>query len=163
MQMNRSPHPLAGLRSAVVAACVAVVVAVGGGLATPASAAPAAGGAPAASSASQMSLRPTSTCPQDAVDQLSKAIRFIQGQTWADRPGTTSVNITPDLIACQVTLNVGHLSKHEETALEAGAGPRLSIVHRRDYAKPSRILLILWVVFGGSGLIWLWRRYLRQA
>jgi len=162
--MNRSPHPLAGLRSAVVAAGVAAVVAVGGGLATPASAAPAGGGAPAASSASQtMSLRPTSTCPQDAVDQLSKAIRFIQGQTWADRPGTTSVNISPDLIACQVTLNVGHLSKHEAAALEAGAGPRLSIVHRRDYAKPSRILLILWVIFGGSGLIWLWRRYLRQA
>jgi len=163
MPMNRSPHALAGLRSAVAAAGVAVVLAVGGGPATAASAAPAAGGAPAASSASQMSLRPTSTCPQDAVDQLSKAIRFIQGQTWADRPGTTSVNISPDLITCQVTLNVGHLSKHEEAALEAGAGPRLSIVHRRDYAKPSRILLILWVVFGGSGLIWLWRRYLRQA
>jgi hypothetical protein len=163
MQMSRSPHAPAGLRSAVVAACVAVVLAVGGGLATPASAAPAAGGAPAASSASQMSLRPTSTCPQDAVDQLSKAIQFIQSQTWADRPGTTSVNITPDLIACQVTLNIGHLTKHEEAALQAGAGPRLSIVHRRDYAKPSRILLILWIVFGGSGLVWLWRRYLRQA
>jgi hypothetical protein len=140
-----------------VAACIAVVLAVGSGAATPASAA-----APEMS-APEMSLRPTSTCPQPAVDEINKAIHFIQGETWADRPGATPVNIVPDLIACQVTLNVGHLSKHEESALEAGAGPRLSIVQRHDWAKPSRVLLILWIVFGGSGLIWLWRRYLRQA
>jgi hypothetical protein len=130
MHAYRSLHVL-------VAACIAVVLAVGSGAATPASAA--------------------------ALDEINKAIHFIQGETWADRPGATPVNIVPDLIACQVTLNVGHLSKHEESALEAGAGPRLSIVQRHDWAKPSRVLLILWIVFGGSGLIWLWRRYLRQA
>jgi hypothetical protein len=140
-----------------------MVLAVGTGLATPASAVPAAGAPPAASASPHVSLHPTSTCPQSAVDELDKAIAFVQGQTWADKPGSTSLNIGTDLIACQVTLNVGHLSKHEEAALEAGAGPRLAIVHRRDFAKPSHILLILWIVFGGSGLIWLYRHYLRQA
>ena len=151
------------MRRIIVAACAALVLAVGSGVVTPASAVPAAGGAPAASSASELSLRPTSTCPQSAVNQLNQAITFVRGQTWADKPESTPLNIVPDLIACQVTLNVGHLSKHEKAALEAGAGPRFAIVQRSDWAKPSRMLLILWIVFGGSGLVWLYRRYFRSA
>ncbi|HVW32307.1 MAG TPA: hypothetical protein VHL53_07195 [Acidimicrobiia bacterium] len=107
------------------------------------------------------SLQPTTTCPPPAVDQLQRAIDFVQGRTWADKPGNTPLNLSPDLIACTVTLNVGPLSKTEEAALQAGAGPRLAIVHHRDFAKPSRVLLILWVVFGGSGLVWMFRRYAR--
>jgi len=165
MRMHPSRHlsAAAALRRAVLVASAALALAVGSGLATPVSATPAAGAPPAESASSHVTLHPTSTCPQAAVDDMSKAIAFVQGQTWADKPGTTSLNIGTDLIACQVTLNVGHLSKHEEAALEAGAGPRLSIVHRKDFAKPSHVLLILWIVFGGSGLIWLWRRYLTQA
>jgi hypothetical protein len=151
------------LRTAVGAACATLLLAVGGGLLTPASAAPAAGGSSAASSAARISLQPTSTCPQDAVNQLDQAITFVQGQTWADKPGSTPLNIVPDLIACQVTLKVGHLSHHEQAALEAGAGPRLAIVHPRDFAKPSKVLLILWIVFGGAGLVWLYRRYFTAA
>jgi hypothetical protein len=140
-----------------------MVLAVGSGLVTPASAAPAAGGPAAASAAARIPLQPTSTCPQDAVNELNQAITFVQGQTWADKPGSTPLNLVPDLIACQVTLKVGHLSKHEQAALEAGAGPRLAIVHPQDFAKPSKVLLILWIIFGGAGLVWLYRRYFTAA
>jgi hypothetical protein len=53
-----------------------------------------------------------------------------------------------------VVLHVGNLSAAEEAALQAGAGSGLAIEYRRDWARPSRQLLILWIVFGGSGVIW---------
>ena len=111
----------------------------------------------AATAASQ--LEPTATCPADAVAELSQTIDFVRGQTWTDQPQKMALNISPDLNACRVVLNIGKLSPAEEAALQAGGGSRLAIEHRRDFAHPSRILLILWVVFGGSGLIWMWRRY----
>lgn len=109
-----------------------------------------------------VALQPTATCPQSGVDEIQQAIEFVQGKTWAEKPGGVPLNISPDLTACKVTLNVGKLSKAEEAALIAGAGSRLAVVHRRDWARPSHLLLILWIVFGGSGLIWMFRRYARQ-
>jgi hypothetical protein len=104
-------------------------------------------------------LEPTATCPADAVAELNRAIDFVRAQTWADEPGTMPLNISPDLNACRVVLNVGQLSAPEEAALYEGAGSRLAIEYRRDWARPSRVLLILWVVFGGSGLVWMFRRF----
>lgn len=112
-----------------------------------------------ASSSAGMRLQPTSSCPQDAVDEMNRAIDFVRGRTWAETPGDAPLTIAPDLTTCEVVLHIGHLSKTEEAALEAGAGPRLAVEYRKDWARPSRILLILWVVFGGSGLIWIYRRY----
>jgi len=68
----------------------------------------------------------------------------------------------PDLNACRVVLNIGQLSAREEAALQAGAGSRLAIEYRRDWARPSRVPLILWVVFGGAGLVWTFHRYARR-
>ena len=112
--------------------------------------------------ASAMTLEPTATCPRDAVDELSRTIEFVRGQTWTDRPGSNPLTLRPDLNACRVVLNVGHLSDQEEAALQAGAGPRLSIEYRRDWARPSRLITVLWVVFGGSGVVWVYRRYARS-
>jgi hypothetical protein len=106
-----------------------------------------------------MQLKPTATCPQDALVELNKTIEFVRGQTWADQPGSNPLAIAPDLNACRVVLHVGHLSEEEEAALQAGAGSGLAIEYRRDWARPSRLLLILWIVFGGSGVIWVYLRY----
>lgn len=107
-------------------------------------------------------LEPTATCPQEALDELNTAIEFVRSQAWTDRPGGHSLNLAPDLDTCRVILNIGQLSDEEEAALQAGAGSRLAIEYRRDWARPSRLLLILWVVFGGSGVIWVYRRYGRR-
>jgi hypothetical protein len=112
--------------------------------------------------ASAATLEPTATCPQDAVDELGRAIEFVRGQTWTDRPGSNPLTILPDLNACRVVLNVGHLNDREEAALQAGAGSRLSIEYRKDWARPSRLLMVLWLVFGGSGVVWVYRRYARR-
>jgi hypothetical protein len=109
-----------------------------------------------------MQLNPTATCPQDALDELTKTIEFVREQTWTDRPGSHPLNLSPDLNACRVVLHVGQLSDEEEAALQAGAGSRLAIEYRRDWARPSRLLLILWIIFGGSGVVWVYWRYRRQ-
>ena len=114
------------------------------------------------SSSPGLQLEPTATCPQDALDELIRTIDFVRGQAWTDRPGSHPLNVSPDLNACRVVLHVGQLSRDEEAALQAGAGSRLAIEYRRDWARPSRLLLILWIVFGGSGVIWVYRRYGRQ-
>lgn len=113
-------------------------------------------------SAAAPELQPTAACPPDAVAELHQAIDFVRGQTWAEDPGTLSLNIAPDLNACRVVLNIGQLSPLEEAALQAGAGSRLAIEYRRDWARPSRVLLILWIVFGGGGLVWMFHRYARR-
>lgn len=135
-------------RSWVGAVCAAILLTVSPGVAGAAGAAP--------------ELEPTATCPEDAVAELSQTIAFVRGQTWAKEPGSMALNISPDLDACRVVLNIGKISDEEEAALQAGGGSRLAIEQRRDWAKPSRVLLILWVVFGGSGLVWLFRRYARS-
>jgi hypothetical protein len=106
-------------------------------------------------------LSPTAACPQDALDELDKAIEFVRGRTWTDRPEGHALNIAPDVNLCRVVLHIGDLSHEEEAALQAGAGSRLAIEYRRDWARPSRLLLILWIVFGGSGVIWVYRHYYR--
>jgi hypothetical protein len=108
-----------------------------------------------------MQLQPTTTCPQESVDEISRAIQFVRSRAWADSPANDALTIAPDLTVCQVVLHIGHLTDREEAALQAGAGSRLAIEYRRDWARPSRVLLILWAVFGGSGLIWIYRRYAR--
>lgn len=140
--MSKS-KPIALRQSRLVAACAVLLFALTG--------------ADIASAAPQ--LDPTATCPADAVAELSRTIDFVRGQTWTDQPQKMALNISPDLNACRVVLTIGKLTTAEEAALQAGGGSRLAIEHRRDFARPSRILLILWVVFGGSGLIWMWRRY----
>jgi hypothetical protein len=113
-------------------------------------------------SAAAPQLEPTATCPADAVAELRQTIDFVRAQAWAEQPGAISLNIAPDLNACRVVLNIGQLSPREEAALQAGAGSRLAIEYRRDWARPSRVLLILWVVFGGAGLVWMFHRYARR-
>ena len=149
------------MRSRIPLACVVLCLTVGWGHLSAFAAAPSAGD-PQATSSAGMQLKPTATCPQDALDELNKTIEFVRGQTWADRPGGHPLNIAPDLNACRVVLHVGELTDEEEAALQAGAGSRLAIEYRRDWAKPSRLLLILWIVFGGSGVIWVYRRYGRS-
>ena len=116
---------------------------------------------PATTAPAGMQLNPTATCPRDALDELNEAIEFVRGRTWTERPEGHALNITPDVEACRVVLHIGDLSHEEEAALHAGAGSRLAIEYRRDWARPSRVLLILWIVFGGAGVIWVYRHYYR--
>jgi hypothetical protein len=73
-----------------------------------------------------------------------------------------ALSLAPDLDICRVVLHVGQLSPEEEAALLAGAGSRLVIEHRRDWARSSRLPLILWTVFGGSAVVWLYRHSARR-
>jgi len=119
---------------------------------------------PAPSQSRGLFLQPTATCPDEAVDEINRAIEFVRRQTWADEPGRHAYALSPDLGACRVVLDVGdgHLSEEEKAALQAGGGSRLAIDYRRDWARPSRLLLILWVIFGGSGVVWVYWRYARR-
>jgi hypothetical protein len=107
-------------------------------------------------------FEPTATCPPEAIADLHRAIDFVRGQTWADRPGGIALNISPDLDGCRIVLHVGRLSAEEELALQAGGGSRLAIEYRRDWAQASKLPLILWLAFGGFGVIWVFRRAARR-
>jgi hypothetical protein len=146
--------------SRILFSCAALALAIGSGQQLAFAADPPVSDPPATASAG-MTLNPTATCPQDALDELNKAIEFVRGRTWTDRPDGHALNITPDVDACRVVLHIGDLSHEEEAALQAGAGSRLAIEYRQDWARPSRVLLILWIVFGGSGVIWVYRHYYR--
>jgi hypothetical protein len=149
------------MHSALIASLGLLVASLGMPMAASATAAPL--GRPGATSSSPgLDLEPTATCTHDAVEELNRAIEFVRGQTWADQPGNNPLNIAPDLDSCRVVLHVGRLSDQEEAALQAGAGSRLAIEYRRDWARASRLPLILWVVFGGAGLTWTYRRYGRR-
>jgi len=113
-------------------------------------------------SAPTMNLKPTATCPQADVDQLQKVITFVQGQSWSQHPGNSAFSLTPDTAACRVVLKIHQVSSVEQAALEQGAGSRLAIQRTKDYAKPSRLPLLLWVVFGGAGVVFIFIRYGRQ-
>lgn len=140
-------------------ASVVMLLALGAGQGTASAATPPTTSYEVTSSSPGLKLDPTATCPQDALDELNRAIDFVRGQTWTDQPGSIPLTLAPDLNACRVVLNVGQLSDQEEAALQAGAGTRLAIEYRKDWARPSRLLLILWLVFGGSGVVWVYRRY----
>ena len=148
------------IRTRILLSCVVLLLAVGSEK-QPAFAADPPVSDPAATASAGLPWQPTATCPPEALDELNKAIEFIRGRTWTDRPGGQALNIAPDVDACRVVLHIGDLSHEEEAALQAGAGSRLAIEYRQDWARPSRVLLILWVLFGGSGVIWVYRHYYR--
>jgi hypothetical protein len=107
-------------------------------------------------------LKPTAQCPQNDIDQLQRVITFVRGKSWAEKPETTAFNISPDTAACRVVLKINKVSGQEEAALQQGGEGRLSIDKLKDHPKPSRLPLILWVVFGGSGLAFVFVRYGRS-
>ena len=116
-----------------------------------------------AENAPTMSLKPTDKCPQADVDQLEKVITFVQGRSWSEHPGTTAFELSPNTATCQVVLKINKVSTVEETALERGGEGHLAIQKTKDYAKPSRLPLLLWVVFGGAGVVFIFVRYGRQS
>ena len=109
-----------------------------------------------------MTLKPTDKCPQPGIDQLQRVIGFVEGQSWSQHPGSTAFALNPDTAACRVVLKINKVSSVEQAALERGGEGRLSIQKTKDYAKPSRLPLLLWVVFGGAGVVFVFRRYGRR-
>jgi len=109
-----------------------------------------------------MTLKPTDKCPQPDIDQLQKVITFVQGQSWSEHPGSTAFLLSPDTNACRVVLKINKVSSVEEAALQRGGEGRLAIQKTKDYAKPSRLPLILWVIFGGAGVVFVFIRYGRR-
>jgi hypothetical protein len=113
-------------------------------------------------STTPVNLKPTDKCPQPDVDQLQRVIRFVQDQSWSQHPGSTAFLLNPDTAACRVVLKINKVSNVEQAALERGGEGRLSIQKTKDYAKPSRLPLILWVIFGGAGVVFVFIRYGRR-
>ena len=109
-----------------------------------------------------MNLKPTDKCPQPDVDQLQKVMTFVQGQSWSQHPGNTAFSLSPDTGACRVVLKIHQVSSVEQAALEKGGEGRLAIQKTKDYAKPSKLPLLLWVVFGGAGVVFVFVRYGRR-
>ena len=109
-----------------------------------------------------MNLKPTTKCPQSEIDQMEKVISFVQGQSWAQHPGNTAFLLDPDTSTCRVVMKISKVSSAEQAALERGGDGRLSIEKTKDYAKPSRLPLILWIIFGGAGVVFVFIRYGRR-
>jgi hypothetical protein len=107
-------------------------------------------------------LTPTHECNQANIDQLQRVITFLRSKSWAEDPGKTAFAIAPDTAACRVVLKISKVSAGEQAALERGGEGRLSIERTKDNAKPSRLPLLLWVVFGGAGLVFVFVRYGRR-
>lgn len=107
-------------------------------------------------------LTPTHECGQNDIDQLQRVITFVRSKSWAENPGNTAFAIAPDTASCRVVLKISDVSSQEEAALERGGEGRLSIERTKDNAEPSRLPLLLWVVFGGAGLVFLFVRYGRR-
>lgn len=107
-------------------------------------------------------LTPTPACPQADIDQLQRVISFVQSKSWAEQPDKTAFAIAPDTAACRVVLKIGKVSTGEEAALQRGGEGRLSIELTKERGKPSRLPLLLWVVFGGAGLVFVFVRYGRR-
>jgi hypothetical protein len=61
-----------------------------------------------------------------------------------------------------VVLKINKVSSAEQAALQRGGDGRLSIEKTKDYAKPSRLPLLLWVIFGGAGVVFVFVRYGRR-
>jgi len=107
-------------------------------------------------------LKATAQCPQNDIDQLQRVITFVRSKSWAEQPDKTAFAIAPDTAACRVVLKINKVSTQEEAALQRGGEGRLSIDKLKDRPKPSRLPLILWVVFGGAGLVFIFARYGRR-
>lgn len=117
---------------------------------------------PATGDTKPIDLKPTAQCPQIDIDQLQRVITFVQSKSWAEDPGGTSFLISPDTAACRVVVKIAEVSSTEEAALQAGGQGRLAIERTKDKAKPSRLPLLLWIVFGGAGLVFVFARYGRR-
>jgi hypothetical protein len=111
-----------------------------------------------------VALTPTDQCPQADIDSLQRVITFVRGQSWAEKPGSTGFRLDPDTSACRVVLMIeeNRLSDAETAALQRRGENRLSIVEEKGRAEPSRLPLLLWVVFGGAGLVFVYARYGRR-
>lgn len=107
-------------------------------------------------------LTPTQECPQADIDQLQRVITFVRSKSWAEQPDKTAFAIAPDTANCRVVLKINKVSDGEQAALERGGEGRLSIERTKERAKPSRLPLLLWVVFGGAGLVFVFVRYGRR-
>jgi hypothetical protein len=107
-------------------------------------------------------LTPTHECSQTDIDQLQRVITFVRSKSWAEQPDSTAFAIAPDTAACRVVLKINEVSAGEQAALERGGEGRLSIERTKDKAEPSRLPLLLWIVFGGAGLVFVFVRYGRR-
>lgn len=112
--------------------------------------------------AGSFNLTPTEHCPQGDIDRLRRVITFVRSESWAEDPGSTSFALNPDTAACRVVLKINEVSSAEQAALERGGEGRLAIEKTKDKAEPSRLPLILWVIFGGAGVLLVFRRYGRR-
>lgn len=111
---------------------------------------------------STIPLTPTQACSQADIDQLQRVITFVRSKSWAEQPDKTAFAIAPDTAACRVVLKINKVSAGEEAALQRGGEGRLSIERTKERAEPSRLPLLLWVVFGGAGLVFVFVRYGRR-
>ena len=111
---------------------------------------------------STIPLTPTPECSQADIDQLQRVITFLRSKSWAEQPDKTAFAIAPDTAACRVVLKINQVSAGEQAALERGGEGRLSIERTKERAEPSRLPLLLWVVFGGAGLVFVFVRYGRR-
>jgi hypothetical protein len=107
-------------------------------------------------------LTPTPECSQTDIDQLQRVITFVRSKSWAEQPEKTAFAIAPDTAKCRVVVRISKVTDGERAALERGGEGRLTIERTKDTAKPSRLPLLLWVVFGGAGLIFVFVRYGRR-
>ena len=111
---------------------------------------------------STIPLTPTQACSQSDIDQLQRVITFVRSKSWAEQPEKTAFAIAPDTAACRVVLKINKVSAGEQAALERGGEGRLSIERTKERGEPSRLPLLLWVVFGGAGLVFVFVRYGRR-
>lgn len=111
---------------------------------------------------STIPLTPTQGCSQTDIDQLQRVITFVRSKSWAEKPEKTAFAIAPDTAACRVVLKINKVSDGEQAALERGGEGRLSIERTKERAEPSRLPLLLWIVFGGAGLVFVFVRYGRR-
>ena len=111
-----------------------------------------------------IALTPTDRCPQADIDTLQRVIAFVRAQSWAEKPGSTAFLLNPDTSACRVVLTIeeDQLSDAETAALQRGGENRLSIEEQKGRAEASRLPLLLWLVFGGAGLVFVYARYGRR-
>ena len=135
-------------------ALAALVLAFGAG--------PAAAQTPTTQDTRPLELQPTARCPQTDIDQLQRVIAFVRAQSWAEHPGANAFFLSPDTDACRVVLKINEVTSHEEAALQQGGEGRLAIERTKDNPKPSRLPLLLWVVFGGAGVVFVFVRYGRR-
>jgi hypothetical protein len=107
-------------------------------------------------------LKPTAQCGPTDIDRLQRVITFVRSQSWAEHPGDEAFLLNPDTNTCRVVLKINEVSTSEEAALQAGGEGRLAIERTKDKAKPSRLPLLLWVIFGGAGVVFVFVRYGRR-